>query len=185
MTGKKKKARKDDTGYTRIVEATPREMQEAREEEQETVFGDEYDVMQVGFKVYSKNARENLSEDFIISDLTDKERMFVRRGLKMTHHITSFLDLSRFVKERKVKIANYEFKRMQLTEDDVKRVKGERDKIVGRMLSDYNSMAILSRGKKARMIKALIQLIAGGRSSPTQEGESKLDKIGPDEDLGR
>lgn len=150
------------------------------------VLGDEFDVMQIGFVVHDKDARENLSEDFIVADLTDAERKFIRKGLRITRHIDSFLDMGRFAENRgkKKKICGEEIELYSLTQDQIDRVGKEKEKIKNRMLKEYKEMAVLTRGKNARMINALIELIAQGRRRVKPE-EGILDKVSPEESFNK
>lgn len=148
--------------------------------EDRRVFGDEYDVMQIGFIVHGKDIKQVLNEDFIIADLTDKERIFIRRGLKITYHIRTFLDVTRLKKERTEEIDGHKFKHFCVTEEQVEKIQGEADKIVARMLKNYQAMAILSRGKGGRMIKALIELIGKGGKKVSVE-DAGFNKISPEE----
>lgn len=151
------------------------------------VLGDEFDVMQIGFVVHDKDARKNLTEDFIVADFTDAERRFIRKGLRITRHIDSFMDVSRFEKkqdEKKIKVCGEEFERYTLTEEQIEGVSREKTKVKNRMLKEYKEMAVLTRGKGARMINALIELIAQGRRRVKPE-EGVLDKVSPEENFNK
>lgn len=154
-----------------------------KEEFKDQIYGDEYDVMGMGIKVHSREQIKNLNEDFILSDLNDNERMFVRRGLRITRHIIAFLDVSRFTKEKSIQIDGEEFKQYQITEEGKERVDQECDKIIDRMLRDYKAMAILSRGRGARVVKALVHLMSGARAKEIKVEEGKLTKIAPEPEV--
>lgn len=147
--------------------------------EPQRIFGDEYDVMQTGFIVHGKDIRKLLNEDFIVSDLSENERIYIRRGLRITYHIKAFLDVDRLMDAKEEKIDGDPYKHFNVTEDEAKKVKAEAEKIVSRMLKNYKAIAILSRGKNGRMIKALIELTSRGSKRVTIEEEG-INKIAPD-----
>lgn len=136
---------------------------------QDDIFGDDYDVMSIGLQVHS--AGTHLNPDFVVSDLDGTERRYIRRGLKIVELVEVFMDTKKFVIPQGsgvIKVGTSEdgrpiiMKLFGISQKEHIRIVEIKDMIVHRRLKDYKAMAVLSRGKDARMIKAIVSLISGG-----------------------
>lgn len=92
--------------------------------------GDSYEVFNEGIKVHSRT--DLFNKDFTLSDLTSRERYFVREQLRMIDIISKYI------------------------QDESQR--GRLEKV---MMIDVHSLIILSRAKNGRLIKGLLEFITG------------------------